>query len=145
MKNLFNDRGFWKTSIKLTIPVALQNLLTSSFSLVDTLLVSSLGTVALSSVGMCGQWAWLMNMILVGFCSATTLFVSQYWGVKDDKSIRHYSGISILLCFGVSFLFTAAGLFFPDFVIGMFNKNPDVISTGASYIRLVSLLSLIHI
>ena len=139
MKNLFNDRGFWKTSIKLTIPVALQNLLTSSFSLVDTLLVSSLGTVALSSVGMCGQWAWLMNMILVGFCSATTLFVSQYWGVKDDKSIRHYSGISILLCFGVSFLFTAAGLVFPDLVIGMFNKNPDVISTGASYIRIVSL------
>lgn len=139
MKKLFSDKGFWKTSFKLTVPVALQNLLTGSFSLVDTLLVSSLGTIALSSVGMSGQWAWLMNMILVGFCSATTLFVSQYWGIKDDKSIRHYSGISIMLCFGVSLAFTVASLFFPEFVIGMFNKNADVISMGAAYIRIASL------
>lgn len=139
MIKLFRDKGFWITAFKLTLPVALQNLLTSSFSLVDTLLVSSLGTVALSSVGMCGQWAWLMNMILVGFCSATTLFVSQYWGVKDDKSIRHYSGISILLCGAVSLVFTVVSLFFPSVVVRMFNSDPSVVATGASYIRIVSL------
>lgn len=33
MKNLFNDKEFWKTAVRLTIPVALQNLLTSSFVL----------------------------------------------------------------------------------------------------------------
>ncbi len=139
MTKLFNDKNFWKTAIKLTIPVALQNLLISSFSLVDTLFVSSLGTVALSSVGMCGQWAWLMNMILIGFCSATTLFVSQFWGIKDKTSIRHYSGISIIFCLFVSLIFTASGLFVPRLVVRMFNSNPDVISTGISYLRLVAL------
>ena len=86
--SLFKDKGFWKTAVRLAVPVALQNLLTSSFTLADTLLVSNLGSVALSSVGMIGQWAWLMNMILVGFCSATTVFVSQYWGIKDIKKIQ---------------------------------------------------------
>lgn len=138
MVKLFKDRGFWITAFKLTVPVALQNLLTSSFTLVDTLLVSSLGTVALSSVGMVGQWAWLMNMILVGFCSATTLFVSQYWGVKDDKSIRHYSGISILLCVGVSLLFTLASLIFPQYVVKLFNSDAEIIATGSAYMRIVA-------
>lgn len=138
MIKLFSDRGFWKKAIRLTVPVSLQCLLTSSFSLVDTLLVSSLGTVALSSVGMCGQWAWLMNMILVGFCSATTLFVSQYWGVKDEKSIRHYSGISILMSLFVAVFFTVMSLFFSETVVGMFNKNSEVVAMGASYIRIAS-------
>lgn len=138
MTKLFNDKSFWKTTIKLTVPIVLQNLLTSSFSLVDTLLVSSLGTVALSSVGMCGQWAWLMNMILIGFSSATTLFVSQYWGIKDEKSIRHYSGISILLCSLVAFVFTLISFVSPAIVVKMFNSDPNVISTGTAYLRLVS-------
>lgn len=138
MIKLFNDKGFWINAIRLTVPVALQSLLTSSFSLVDTLLVSSLGTVALSSVGMCGQWAWLMNMILVGFCSAATLFVSQLWGIKDKTGIRHYSGISIVMSLFVAVVFTAMSLFFPEFVVGMFNKNSEVVAMGASYIRIAS-------
>lgn len=139
MIKLFKDKGFWITAFRLTVPVALQNLLTSSFVLVDTLLVSSLGTVALSSVGMVGQWAWLMNMILIGFCSATTLFVSQYWGVKDDRSIRHYSGISVLFSLGVAILFTASSILFPQQVVRLFNSDTGVITTGAAYMRIVSL------
>ncbi len=138
MFKLFNDKGFWKTAIKLTIPVALQNLLTSSFSLADTLLVSSLGDVALSSVGMIGQWTWLMNMILVGFCSGTTVFISQYWGIKDIKKIKHVAGISIVFAFGVSMIFTLASLICPGLVIRMFNSNPNVISTGSDYLMIVA-------
>jgi len=135
--NLFKDKGFWKTTVHLTVPVALQNLLTSSFTLADTLLVSSLGSVALSSVGMIGQWAWLMNMILVGFCSATTVFVSQYWGIKDIKKIRRISGISIIFALIVSVLFTVVSLAFTRGVVRIFNSDAAVISAGSEYLKLV--------
>ncbi len=138
MTKLFNDKDFWKTAVKLAVPVALQNLLTSSFTLADTLLVSNLGTVALSSVGMMGQWSWLMNMILVGFCSATSVFISQFWGVKDLKKIRHIGGISILFAVFVSILFTAVSLAFPEGVVKIFNSDKEVIATGAEYLRVVA-------
>lgn len=137
MNNLFNDKGFWKTAVRLTVPVALQNLLTSSFTLADTLLVSNLGSVALSSVGMIGQWAWLMNMILVGFCSATTVFISQYWGIKDIKKIRRISGISIIFALIVSVLFTSVSLLFTRGVVRIFNSDPAVISAGSEYLGCV--------
>lgn len=138
MFKLFNDKNFWKIMIKLTVPVALQNLLTSSFTLADTLLVSNLGTVALSSVGMIGQWAWLMNMILVGFCSGTAVFISQYWGIKDMKRIRHIGGISIVLATIVSVLFTAVSLAIPNYVIKIFNSDPEVIAAGSEYLKYVA-------
>lgn len=135
--SLFKDKGFWKTAVRLAVPVALQNLLTSSFTLADTLLVSNLGSVALSSVGMIGQWAWLMNMILVGFCSATTVFVSQYWGIKDIKKIRRVSGISIIFALIVSVLFTVISLVFTRGVVRIFNSDPSVISAGSEYLKCV--------
>lgn len=138
MFSLFKDKGFWVTAFKLTLPVVIQNLLTSSYTLVDTLLVSNLGTVALSSVGMVGQWAWLMNMILVGFASATTVFVSQFWGIKDMGKIRHIEGISTVFAFGVSALFTAVSLIVPNLVVGMFNSDSQIISVGSEYLRAVS-------
>lgn len=138
MANLFKDKSFWRTAIRLTIPVALQNLLTSSFTLADTLLVSSLGTVALSSVGMMGQWSWLMNMMLVGFCSATTVFISQFWGVKDLKKIRHIGGISILFALAVSVIFTVISLAIPNGVVRIFNSDKAVIDTGAEYLKVVA-------
>lgn len=138
MAKLLKDKGFWKTLIKLSVPVALQNLLTSSFTLADTLLVSSLGTVALSSVGMIGQWAWLMNMILVGFCSGTTLFVSQYWGIKDMKKIRHMSGISIIFALMLAVIFTVVSIAFPTNVVRLFNSDAEVIQTGCAYLKIVA-------
>ncbi len=138
MLKLFNDKGFWKTAIKLTVPVALQNLLTSSFVLADTLLVSSLGTVALSSVGMMGQWSWLMNMVLVGICSAATLFISQFWGIKDLKKIRHIGGISIAFALIVSLIFTVVSLSFPQMIVRIFNSDKEVISAGSEYLKVVA-------
>lgn len=135
---IFKDKKFWKTAIKLTIPVALQNLLTSSFTLADTLLVSSLGTAALSSVGMIGQWSWLMNMILIGFCSGATVFISQYWGVKDLKKIRHIGGISILFALVISLIFTTVSITIPDLVIHIFNSDEQVVLAGSQYLSYVS-------
>ena len=138
MTKLFNDKGFWKTMIRLTVPVALQNLLTSSFALVDTLFVSSLGTVSLSAVGMGGQWSWLMFMVLVGFCSACSLFTSQYWGVKDIEKIRRTSGMSILFSLLVSLIFTVFAFFTPSLVMKLFNSDANVLSVGTQYLRIAA-------
>lgn len=138
MFKLFNDKGFWKTTLKLALPVAFQNMLTSSFTLADTLLVSQLGEVALSSVGMVGQWGWLMTMALFGFSSGTTVFVSQYWGIKDEKRIRNVCGIGLVSALAVSCAFIAVSLIAPTLVLRMFNSDPQIIAEGTKYLTVVA-------
>ena len=108
------DKKFWKQTAVLAIPIALQNLLVSSFVLVDNIMVGQLGDIALSSVGMAGQWSWLLNIVSFGICSGTTIFVSQFWGAKDIKSIHKVSGLSILIGVLISVLFVVCGCFFPE-------------------------------
>lgn len=139
MHLLFSDKGFWRTAIKLALPISLQNMLISSFTLADTLFVSQLGDVSLSAVGMMGQWGWLLNMILIGVSSGTSVFVAQYWGVKDIKKINMTCGIATVSALLVSGLFTVISLFAPEFVVNIFNNDASVVSEGTAYLVIVCL------
>lgn len=139
MHLLFNDKGFWRTAIKLALPISLQNMLISSFTLADTLFVSQLGDVSLSAVGMMGQWGWLLNMILIGVSSGTAVFVAQYWGIKDIKKINMTCGIATVSTILVSGLFTIVSLLAPEFVVNIFNNDANVVSEGKAYLLIVCL------
>ena len=48
---MFGDRGSWKNTMRLALPIAMQNLLIRPFMLVDTIMAGQLGTAALAAVG----------------------------------------------------------------------------------------------
>lgn len=139
MHRLFSDKGFWRTAVKLAIPISLQNMLISSFTLADTLFVSQLGDVSLSAVGMMGQWGWLLNMVLIGVSSGTSVFVAQYWGVRDTKKINMTCGIATVSAMLISGLFTIISLIAPEFVVNIFNNDANVVSEGTAYLLIVCL------
>ena len=134
--SILGDRPFWRDALRLALPVAIQNMLTSSFQLIDTLMVGQLGDLTLSAVGMAGQWSWLMNMVLFGACSGMSVLASQYWGVRDMKGIHRVFGIALLFCLSVGGVFLGVALCLPAGVIGLFNQEPDVIATGAAYLKI---------
>lgn len=92
LTDYLGDKPFWKVTVRLAVPVALQNVLTSSFQLVDTLMVSRLGDVTLSAVGMAAQWGWMAGLLSFGLCSGMSVFISQYWGIQNLKGIRPRHG-----------------------------------------------------
>jgi len=132
----FGDRKFWSIVLKLALPIAFQNFLMSSFSLVDTLMIGQLGDLSLSAVGMANQWSWLMGLVMFGLNSGGAVFFSQYWGIGDIKQIHKIYGVLLINLLAVSVFFSAVGLFAPEFVVGLFNKDAQVIEVGASYLRI---------
>lgn len=133
------NRDFWKPTLKLALPIAFQNLLMSSFGMVDTIMIGQLGEVALASVGMAGQWSWLMNIFLFGFCSGSSVFISQYWGVKDMRGIHRTYGMVLANVMAVAAVFTLVGVLAPQFVLGLFTADPVVIAEGVRYLRPASI------
>ena len=131
----FGDRPFWRVTLRLALPIALQNLLISSFSLVDTIMIGGLGDVALSAVGMAGQWSWMLTLVLFGFCSGTAVFISQYWGVRDLKGIRNVYGLMLVNTLAAAAVFFVIGFCWPQGVVSLFNKDPAVVREGAAYLQ----------
>ena len=138
-RKYFCDAGFWRVAMRLTIPIALQNLLISSFSLIDTLMVGQLGDVALSAVGMAGQWSWLLNIALFGVISGTSLYISQYWGVQDIHGIHRTYGIALTSSLLISTAFMLMGLLLPGGILSVFNRDTAIIDAGSSYLVIAAL------
>ena len=139
LSDYLGDKPFWRVTVRLALPVAIQNVLASSFQLVDTMMVSRLGDVTLSAVGMATQWGWLVALLSFGLCSGMSVFVSQYWGVKDLKGIRRVLGMGLLTGIVLSALFTVSAFLLPESVVRIFNQDEAVVEAGARYLRVVCL------
>ncbi len=136
LSKYLGDRAFWRVTLRLAVPIALQNMLTSSFSLVDTLMVSLLGDVSLAAAGMAGQWSWLLTIFLFGVSSGASVFISQYFGTDDRRGIHRASGIALAsgLILGLLFLLTA--VLCPGVVMRIFTDEPAVIEEGVAYLQI---------
>jgi len=129
---------FWRAALTLGVPIALQNLLMSSFTLIDTLMIGQLGDIQLSAVGMAGQWSWLMGLVMFGLNSGSAVFISQYWGAGDQKGIKSVFGIMVLHTIGVGVIFMICGITIPELIIKMFNDTPEVVSEGVAYLKIAA-------
>ena len=90
----------------IAIPVALQNFLTTTGSMIDTMMLASLGEKNVGAVGLCAQFSSLMFSCYWGFVGGGMLFFVQFWGAGDKDGIRRsyvwlkqqfiplYSGVS---------------------------------------------------
>ena len=136
LRNLLGGKRFWGSVLSLGIPIAVQNLLTSSFALVDTLMVGQLGDISLAAVGMAGQWSWFLNMVLIGICSGASVFFAQYFGDGNHNAIVKTYGIATSSSVLMSLVFVVVGYVFPKQVISIFNRNPDVLDAGIRYLKI---------
>ncbi|HZK33305.1 MAG TPA: MATE family efflux transporter [Tissierellaceae bacterium] len=137
--NFWKDKIFLKSMLAIAIPIALQNLITSSLNMVDTLMISSLGQSSIAAVGLANQIFFFYILITFGINSGSSIFISQYWGKKDILNIRKVLGISISLSTFTGIIFTVAAFFFPELLMGLFIKEPMVIKLGSEYLKIVSL------
>lgn len=135
----FGSRAFCRGALLLTLPILAQNLLTTSASLVDTLMISGLGTVELTAVGLAASWLQLLNVLLFGITSAAGVLVAQFWGGGEARELRRSYGGGLCLSLIGSVAFMAFTLGWPRLVMGFYSGDPAVIEAGAAYLRLVAL------
>ena len=136
-QSAFPWRDFLKKIAVIAIPVALQNLLTTTASMVDTMMIASLGQTEVGAVGLCAQFSSLMFSGYWGFVGGGMLFFSQYFGAKDDDGINRSYGITLSCMMTVGLLFFMFAVFFPETVMRLYTDKESIRQVGVSYLRIV--------
>ncbi len=139
MKKYFGTKEFYKDMIAIAIPIALQNLITSSLNMVDTLMISELGKSAIAAVGLANQLFFFYTLIIFGVNSGSSIFIAQYWGKKDTASIKRVLGLAVFISAFIGLIFTILAFFFPELVMRFFIQEKIVVELGAEYLKVVSL------
>lgn len=140
LKGLFSDKEFFTVLFKIAFPIVIQNFIASSLNMVDTLMIGKVQEAkieSLAAVGIANQYFFFFNLIIFGLYSGCCIFISQYWGREDKKSIKKVLGVSLVSGSIIAIIFTIIGLIAPNFIISLFNKDAKVISLGVDYLRIV--------
>ena len=130
--------GFYRELFVLVIPIVIQNLIASSVSVADTLMLGNVDQTSLSASGLAGQLMFLINVMFFGLNSALTILASQYWSKKDVKVISKILGIGLIIAMIVTVSFSAAAFFIPRHVMWIWTDDPELIAAGAKYLRFVA-------
>ena len=129
-------RRFLKQIAVIAVPVALQNLLTTTGSMVDTMMIASLGQTKVGAVGLCAQFSSLMFSCYWGFVGGGMLFFAQYWGAKDDEGINRSYGLTLTCMMTVGLIFCLLSTCFSDTVMRMYTDKEAIREIGAAYLRI---------
>ena len=129
---------------KLALPIALQQLLVSCAQLVDTAMVTTLGNVTVSAVGVSSRWIFLMNLFYFGISSGSAALISQYWGAKEKDNIRRSFGVAMIFGITIGIIFCVLMLSIPEQMIRVFSNEEAVVTEAAKYMRIVAFLGIFN-
>ena len=104
---LKREPGFYRYLWGLTGPIALQNLITFTLGLMDTLMVSWLGNTEMAAVTTANVPVFLLISIVFGVQSGLSILVSQYWGKRDMEHISRAIGVAAMLGTGLTVVLAA--------------------------------------
>lgn len=133
-----DNQHIYRDLRRVALPIALQSFIASSLQLVDSLMVGSLGEAELAAVGVSIQIYFVYWMVVFGFSSGCSTFMTQFWGAGDVAQIRKTAGFNVTVCLAGALIFFVPATFFPEQVLGIFTDIPETIAMGKDFVVLIA-------
>lgn len=131
-------KDFFRKMLSIALPVILQSLLNNSLSFVDTLMIGQLGESAIAAVALANQMFFLISLLFFGVTSGSAIFLSQYWGARNETNIQKVLGLSLAIAGIGALIFSLASFFFPRQIMYIFTREEQVVLEGISYLKIVA-------
>lgn len=130
-------KGFYKNLFALALPIILQNLIMTSLGMVDTFMVGILGEAPMAALTVANTPVFVIQLLIFGLQSGSSVLISQYWGKQDKKAINRIIGIGFYLAGIISTAFAVVMYLFPVQAMSLFCNNSELIPLAADYARIV--------
>ena len=129
---------FFKAVCTLAIPVALQSMLQSSFSMVDQIMIGQLGEINVAGVGLAGKFASIYSVVISAIGAVAGIMIAQYLGQKNRSEVRRSFFTNLLLGTGIAGMFMVICTLFPNQIMGAYTRDVQTRQAAAEYLMLIS-------
>ena len=131
-------KAFYKHTIAITAPIALQNFMDAAVGSADVIMLSFVGQAALAASSLAGQVMFVLQMLLFGVASGASVLAAQYWGKGDRRAVERVMGLSLRITILIGAVFSLAALFAPQLIMRIFTNDTALIGEGINYLRWLS-------
>ena len=144
LKKLIGSRNFYRSVLTLLIPIIVQQFISSFVSLLDNIMVGSLGTEAISAASIANTVLNVHMLSIFGGLSGISIFGAQFYGKGDMNGMRHSFRLKIVfavactgIAIGIYLLFGER--FIRSFLLGESNGGDLALTLleGTEYLRIM--------
>jgi len=132
------DPAVVKKFIRIVLPIAGQNLLSSLVSASDALMLSGLNQSSLSAVSLATQVSFVISLFYMSLTTGATILAAQYWGKGDKDTVENTLSVALRYCLAISAIFWLACLCIPQWLMRIFTNDTELIRLGIPYLQIVS-------
>ena len=131
-------KEYMKEILQIGLPITLQSILQASYSMVDQVMVGTLGTLSIAGGGLVGRFSSLAAFTLSSIASVTSILVAQYHGNKDKEGISKSFFSCLYMAMAVMAVFMAACLILPDGILAMYTTDTEMIKAAVPYFIVIA-------
>ena len=135
----YGTKLYFLSVMRIALPVALQAMLQSSFSMVDQVMVGQLGSKSIAAVEIAGKPGFILTCVIGAVAAITGIMVSQYIGKKDAQAVSSSMSVNLLTATLLAACFAGFGIGMPGKITDIFSKDPNVTEIAATYLRIIAL------
>lgn len=130
------DNSFGKELFGIALPVTLQSMLQSSFSMVDQIMIGQLGSESIAGIGLGGKFASMYTVVLGAVAAAAGIMLAQYVGAKDEEGMGRGFYLNLFLGLLLAVGFMLACCMVPHVVMSLYTEEDAVRNQAAAYLRI---------
>lgn len=117
LRRYFGNKAFYRNVLVLLLPMIIQQFITSFVSLLDNVMVGSLGEEAISSASIANTIINVYNLSVWGGLGGVGIFGAQFYGKGDMEGLRHTLRFKMVLTMVLTILaITVFSLFGETFI-----------------------------
>lgn len=131
-------KEYMKEILQIGLPITLQSILQASYSLVDQVMVGTLGTLSIAGGGLVGKFSSLAAFTLSSIASVTSILVAQYHGNKDKEGISKSFFSCLYMALAVMAVFMAACLILPEGILAIYTTDTEMIKAAVPYFMVIA-------
>ena len=128
----------WKQLLIFFFPIVLGTFFQQLYNTVDTIIVGRfVGKEALASVG--GSAGQLSNLVIgffTGLSSGAAVVLSQFWGAKNEKSVKESVHTAYAFSIAASLVITLAGIISAPALLRWMNTPKELMTGSLIYLRI---------
>lgn len=133
-KKYIGPKSYYQTLLKIGAPLAAMSLFSSCMTIIDSIMVSSIGMV--TAVGNAYNVLMLHDYICWGISSGCSIFIAQYFGAKQNENLSKTFGVTVTLLLGNALLWFSVASLFGKQLLYFYLNDADVVYYSLKYLRI---------
>ena len=126
----------YRKIFNIALPVGLEAIFQASFSLIDQIIVGSLGASAVAAVGLSNNLSFILTLLYAAIGTGSGVFIAQAYGRRDMDEVSKIAAIGQTAAAILGICSAIPLVLFPSPILRLVGAQEELVKTAAVYLQL---------